>query len=101
MNNGTGNLLLSVPLLFLQRMNRKRDVERLTSEQLQKKYGIAQADVMVLFGGSIHFSHSTVVKQRYKAAAKNCSMFFFNKSKIVRIFNLKIKRITAYKMVDC
>lgn len=31
----------------------KRDVERLTSEQLQKKYGIAQADVMVLFGGSI------------------------------------------------
>ena len=86
MNNGTGNLLLSVPLLFLQRMNRKRDVERLTSEQLQKKYGIAQADVMVLFGGSIHFSHSTVV----------CK-----KSKIVRIFNLKIKRITAYKMVDC
>lgn len=31
----------------------KRDVERLTSEQLQKKYGIAQADIMVLFGGSI------------------------------------------------
>ncbi len=26
---------------------------------------------MVLFGGSIHFSHSTVVKQRYKAAAEN------------------------------
>ena len=79
----------------------KRDVERLTSEQLQKKYGIAQADVMVLFGGSIHFSHSTVVKQRYKAAAENGSMFFCKKSKIVRIFNLKIKRITAYKMVDC
>ena len=37
----------------------KRDVERLTSEQLQKKYGIAQADVMVLFGGSIFFKQKT------------------------------------------
>ena len=44
----------------------KRAVERLTSEQLQKKYGIAQADVMVLFGGSIHFSHSTVVSRDTK-----------------------------------
>ena len=31
----------------------KRDVDELTSEQLWKKYGIRQADVMVLFGGSI------------------------------------------------
>lgn len=31
----------------------KRDVAELTAEQLQAKYGIAQADVMVLFGGSI------------------------------------------------
>ena len=31
----------------------KRDVAELTSEQLQNKYGITQADVMVLFGGSI------------------------------------------------
>lgn len=31
----------------------KRDVAELTSEQLQKKYGIPQVDVMVLFGGSI------------------------------------------------
>lgn len=31
----------------------KRDVAELTSEQLQKAYGIEQADVMVLFGGSI------------------------------------------------
>ena len=30
-----------------------RDVAELTSEQLQRKYGISQADVMVLFGGSI------------------------------------------------
>lgn len=31
----------------------KRDVSELTPEQLQKVYGIEQADVMVLFGGSI------------------------------------------------
>ena len=31
----------------------KRDVEELTAENLQKKYHIFQADVMVLFGGSI------------------------------------------------
>lgn len=31
----------------------KRDVEELTTENLQKKYNIPQADVMVLFGGSI------------------------------------------------
>lgn len=31
----------------------KRDVAVLTPEQLQQKYGIQQADVMVLFGGSI------------------------------------------------
>lgn len=31
----------------------KRDVDELTPEQLWKKYGINQADVMVLFGGSI------------------------------------------------
>lgn len=31
----------------------KRDVPELTQVQLQKKYGITQADVMVLFGGSI------------------------------------------------
>lgn len=31
----------------------KRDVTELTSEQLFQKYGIMQADVMVLFGGSI------------------------------------------------
>ena len=31
----------------------KRDISELTSEQLYKAYGITQADVMVLFGGSI------------------------------------------------
>lgn len=31
----------------------KRDVEKLTTGQLQEKYGIKRADVMVLFGGSI------------------------------------------------
>lgn len=31
----------------------KRDLSALTSEQLESRYGIPQADVMVLFGGSI------------------------------------------------
>lgn len=31
----------------------KRDVENLTTNNLQEKYGIEQADIMVLFGGSI------------------------------------------------
>ena len=31
----------------------KRDLPTLTKEELQKKYGIEQADVLVLFGGSI------------------------------------------------
>lgn len=31
----------------------KRDIPKLMQEYLQKKYGIVQADVMVLFGGSI------------------------------------------------
>lgn len=31
----------------------KRDVERLTSEQLQEKYGLAQADVRRIFWGKI------------------------------------------------
>lgn len=31
----------------------KRDIEELTAEQLYKAYGISQADVMVLFGGSV------------------------------------------------
>ena len=31
----------------------KRDIHALTKEELQKKYGIEQADVLVLFGGSI------------------------------------------------
>ena len=31
----------------------KRDVDELTKEELKRIYGIDQADVMVLFGGSI------------------------------------------------
>lgn len=38
---------------ILGRFCGKRDVAELTPEQLQKRYGITQADVMVLFGGSI------------------------------------------------
>lgn len=38
---------------ILGRFCGKRDIEELTAEQLYKAYGISQADVMVLFGGSI------------------------------------------------
>lgn len=31
----------------------RRDVRQLTSDQLRQSFGIDQADVMVLFGGSI------------------------------------------------
>lgn len=31
----------------------KRDIAELTTENLQREYHVAQADVMVLFGGSI------------------------------------------------
>lgn len=38
---------------ILGRFCGKRDVEELTAKQLMRDYGIIQADVMVLFGGSI------------------------------------------------
>ena len=31
----------------------KRDIEELTKEKLEEKYGIACADVLILFGGTI------------------------------------------------
>lgn len=31
----------------------KRDINKLTKDELESKYGFCQADVMVLFGGSI------------------------------------------------
>ena len=31
----------------------KRDISELTAEQIRSRYGVNQADVMVLFGGSI------------------------------------------------
>ena len=38
---------------ILGRFCGKRDIEDLTAEELNSKYGMTQADVMVLFGGSI------------------------------------------------
>lgn len=38
---------------ILGRFCGKRDVEKLTVEELQSRYGISRVDVMVLFGGSI------------------------------------------------
>lgn len=38
---------------ILGRFCGKRDISELSPEELKKTYGIDQADVMVLFGGSI------------------------------------------------
>lgn len=48
----------------------KRDVAELTSEQLQNKYGITQADVMVLFGGSILCGGDILAKAMKEGIAK-------------------------------
>lgn len=48
----------------------KRDVAELTSEQLQNKYGITQADVMVLFGGSIMCGGDVLAKAIKEKIAK-------------------------------
>ena len=48
----------------------KRDIAELTSEQLQDKYGITQADVMVLFGGSIMSGGDILAKAMKEGIAK-------------------------------
>ena len=48
----------------------KRDVTELTSEQLLGKYGIRQADVMVLFGGSILCGGDVLAQAMQDQAAK-------------------------------
>jgi hypothetical protein len=48
----------------------KRDVPALTSEDLSKKYGIEQADVMVLFGGSILCGGDILAHAMKKGIAK-------------------------------
>lgn len=48
----------------------KRDVKELTSEQLWEKYGIRQADVMVLFGGSIISGGDVLAKAIQRSIAK-------------------------------
>lgn len=48
----------------------KRDVTELTSEQLSKKYGFRQADVMVLFGGSIMCGGDVLAKAMQNHVAK-------------------------------
>ena len=49
----------------------KRDVEELTPECLQNKYGIKQADAMVLFGGSILCGGDVLAQAIKNKAAKN------------------------------
>lgn len=48
----------------------KRDIPELTSEQLSKKYGFQQTDVMVLFGGSIMCGGDVLAKAMQKHIAK-------------------------------
>ena len=49
----------------------KRDVSELTSEQLKNTYGIEQADVMVLFGGSILCGGEVLANAMRNKVAKN------------------------------
>lgn len=48
----------------------KRDVAELTSEQLTKTFGILQADVMALFGGSILCGGDVLVQAMKNKVAK-------------------------------
>lgn len=48
----------------------KRDIPELTQEQLQKNYGISQAEVMVLFGGSILCGGDVLAKAMQDNIAK-------------------------------
>lgn len=49
----------------------KRDVEFLTSRNLQEKYGIDRADVMVLFGGSILCGGDVLARAMQEHVAKH------------------------------
>ena len=48
----------------------KRDIPELTREQLQSKYGVEQADVFVLFGGSIMCGGDVLAEAIRKQVAK-------------------------------
>lgn len=48
----------------------KRDIPELTTEQLLKKYGLSQADVMVLFGGSIMYGGDVLAQAMQQHIAK-------------------------------
>ena len=48
----------------------KRDVSQLSPEELKKTYGIDQADVMVLFGGSILCGGDVLAQAMQSHAAK-------------------------------
>ena len=49
----------------------KRDVDELTKEELKRIYGIDQADVMVLFGGSILCGGDVLARAIQQQAAKH------------------------------
>lgn len=47
-----------------------RDVERLSADAIQRKYGFTQADVMVLFGGSVIEDGDVLAKAMHEKLAK-------------------------------
>ena len=55
---------------ILGRFCGKRDIEDLTAEELNSKYGMTQADVMVLFGGSIMCGGDVLAKAMKNKIAK-------------------------------
>lgn len=66
------NAKISECINILGRFCGKRDVRELTKEELHKKYGIKQADVMVLFGGSILCGGDVLAEAMKNRVAKTC-----------------------------
>ena len=57
---------------ILGRFCGKRDISELSPEELKKTYGIDQADVMVLFGGSILCGGDVLAQAMQNHARKRC-----------------------------
>ena len=64
------NIEKSKDINILGKFCGKRDIPGLTSEQLCKKYDFQQADVMVLFGGSIMCGGDVLAKAMQNHVAK-------------------------------
>lgn len=51
-----------------------RDVDRLSADAIQRKYGFIQADAMVLFGGSVIEGGDVLAKAMQEKITKNISL---------------------------